>query len=168
MSTFKTGIIVLLEKDKFSERKGIEGQCSQPRLSVKCKLFLRFDTQTKANPITRNTFTICQRSPSKRVWEWASMTPCLFAPGSHSDHNGFCFRKFLPGSESTCTPPAFRCKELSWPFFSNRLVLLLALRILVHIPRTEVCSTLRFFNLSFFAVSQVCWAHLFWLSCGEP
>ena len=45
---------------------------------------------------------------------------------------------------------------------------LLALRILDRNPRTELCLILRFFNLSFFAVSQVCWAHLFWLSCGEP
>ena len=96
------------------------------------------------------------------------MTPCLFAPGSHSNHNGFCFSKFFTGSASTCSPPAFRCRELSWPFFSSRLVPLLALRILDRNPRTELCLILRFFNLSFFAVSQVCWAHLFWLSCGEP
>ena len=98
------------------------------------------------------------------------MAPCLFAPGSHSDHNGFCFSKSFPGSASTCTPPAFRCRDLerSWPFFSSRLVLLLAFRIPDRIPRTELYSTLPFFNLSFFAVSQFCWAHLFWLSDREP
>ena len=90
------------------------------------------------------------------------MTPYLFAPGSHS------FTKFFPGSASICIPPAFRCRQLSWPFFSSRFLLPLALPILDRIPRTELCSTLRFFNLSFFAVSQFCWAHLFWLSDREP
>ena len=105
---------------------------------------------------------------SKTSFFSASMTPCLFEPASHSDHNGFYFNKPFPGSASTCTPPAFRCRERSWPFFSSRLVLLLALRILDRIPRTELYSTLCFFNFSFFAVSQVCWAHLFWLSDREP
>ena len=46
--------------------------------------------------------------------------------------------------------PAFRCRELSWPFFSSRLVLLLALRILHRIfPCNYVRSCTSFVLHSF-------------------
>ena len=79
------------------------------------------------------------------------MTLSLFAPGGHSDHNGFCFSKFFSGSASACTLPAFRCRELSWHFLSSRLVVLLALRILDRIFANFVpsCVSLTFCSSPF-------------------